>query len=48
MDVLAILLVVMLVITLGASATGRLSRIAWEIVVTLALTVLLLGISAAI
>jgi hypothetical protein len=43
MDLLAILLVVALVLTLALHSAGRLSRLAWEIMVTLVLVLLLLG-----
>ena len=43
MNVLALLLVVMLILTLAVAATGRFTRLAWEIVVTLALILMLLG-----
>lgn len=43
MEILAILLVVMLIVTLAMNATGRWGRMAWELVVTLALVLLLVG-----
>jgi hypothetical protein len=43
MNILAILLVVLLVLTLAASASGKYSRLAWEVVVTLTLVLLLIG-----
>ena len=43
MEILSVLLVVMLILTLALSASGRWSRLSWEIVVALILVLLLIG-----
>lgn len=43
MEFLSVLLVVLLILTLALSASGRWSRLAWEIVVTLTLILILIG-----